>query len=234
MNQAQAGVGYRLQIRPTVGTPASGNDIQNINTGPLTSGECCYVLMTQGLYVLDKESAETPSGLNIVVANGGGRWKLISGPAGILGAMIYTTVATNDFVTDGDWQPVSTSNFALARLSNALFTLTAAGGIVTYDGPRTPVIARLTAAVRVADGTPAQQVYGVISHNDDMTGALAAGGPSGATAFVQDVDAEHSILATQRLINELVAGDTIRMKFGAAAGGVAGTLVAAQLTLQAA
>ena len=237
MTVARAAVGYRLQIRETVGTPASGEDIQNINTLPLPDGAQCFVNLNRGLYQLDKGSTLAASGWEVVVPIAGpGRWILQSGPGLQLFAALNSSQGLNNsFTVDGDWSALSTSNFVVSQFGS-YWALTAAGGILTYSGPPAPAKLQLMASVAVNGGTPPYSNYAGIRVNGQLTGSLAGaqGGVLGANFVQADTDDIAQAIMSQRFLSELLPGDTVQPVFGSTATGEpTGVLYSMQLLITA-
>lgn len=242
-NEAQAAVGYRVQIRATVGTPSSGGDIANVNTAVLPNGALCFVLSNRGLYEFDRFSSAAASGFEIVVPTaGGGRWLLRgAGASSVIQAALYSTQALNNaFVVDGNWQPSTGANFFAPNIGS-YWTLTAAGGILTYSGPRSPVRLQLMASIGVDGGTPPYTVYAGISvkapaaPNPNLNGALAGtnGGIRGVNIYTPSADGLIVNVSSQRVLGEIFPGDVIQPRFGSTAvGEVAGTIYSLQLVVE--
>jgi len=230
--EAQSASALRFLLRSSVGTPGNGDDIANINTANLPDGSHCYVTENRSLYVFAKRSTLLASDTVIVPIAGGGRWLLVSTTAGAFGAFVYSTVGSvNNFDATGNWAPANTANFAAAI--TGLWNFSAAGALLTYNGPTTPAIVRLTATI---GGTPAPaSMYAGVSYNGDISGALAGshGGATGATFVEQDVGGSSLSIASQRVIPVLSAGDSLLPVYGGPADEADGTIFVMQLTIQA-
>ena len=235
--EAQSPPEYRYMIRAfaDILDPGNAEDIQNINTAPLPNGAHCYVISRRAVFVLNKFSTTSANGVEVLAPiAGGGRWLLESvAIAGAPTAEIYTTTDGNTFVADGTMNQPDTANFALQEGQNTnIWALTALGGILTYNGPDTPAIATLTAAVSV-DNTDAQRVImGFASHNDDDPGFAAGTTIAGVQEVVQGTVGLIQMLVAQRYIPALQAGNTIRPKFAAQAAAGGGNISSLQLIVR--
>lgn len=236
--EAQAPPDYRYMIRAfaDVLDPGNADDLQNINTSPLPNGALCYVISKRAAYVLDKFSDASADGAMVYAPSAGpGRWTLFSAAAGAAPpAMAYSTAGQNNtFVLDDAYNQPNTANFLLNEGNElARWDFTASGCILTWQGPTLPMLITLTAAVSVADGTPAQTVRGFVSLNNESPGA-GQGGPEGIQLVVIQGDGTNwSILASQRFITAVSNGSTLRPKFSGSAGGTTGNIASLQLIAQ--
>lgn len=236
MGTAQSAVDYRNMIRDVadVLVPGNPNDIQNIITDPLPNGAKCYVVSRRATYVLNKFSTLAANGIEILAPIAGpGRWFLegvVTGEVPV--AELYST-NPNTFVTDGVLNQPATALFSVEKGANlAAWTLTASGGILTYNGPDTPAWAIMTASVNVANADALRAILGFISHNNDNPGFAVGTTIAGVVEVVQTVADEIVMLVAQRRIPALQTGNTIRPKFGSSAPAVSGSILSLQLTVR--
>lgn len=235
---AQSAVAYRPLIRATVGDPGSGDDIANMNTAPLTNGAECYVTQNRSVYRLAKFSTIAANGTTVILPiAGGGRWLLVGSAGAALAASVYSTLGLNNsFNLTAAWSAPTTANFE-AALTAGLWTLSPSTCLLTYLGPTTPALVRLTAAMSAPGGEGAVSVYAGVAYEDDLTGTLAGsnGGARGGTFYTQRASSEDVVVvATQRRIAALAAGEIIQPKFGSVADEASGTVYDLQLTIEAA
>jgi len=231
--EAQSPPDYRYMIRAfaDVLDPGNAEDIQNINTAPLPNGAHCYVISRRAVFVLNKFATTSPNGTEVLQPNaGGGRWFLEGVALGLAPiAEMYATNA-NTFTADAALAVVTTNFFTLQEGQNLnLWALTAAGGILTYQGPAAPAVVTLTAAVQVANTDAARMIRGVISHNNDTPAFAFGTGIEGVQSVTQSVANAVLPMITERYIPTLGTGDTIRPKFGTDAAAVSGTVLSLAL-----
>ncbi len=216
MNEDKAAVGLRLSIRATIGSTGDGQSLENVITNIFPDGALCFVVENRSLYQLDKESTATADGVTIVQPIGGpGRWiRLADAPGaasmveivgtdenavGTQGAATFTVVGGSDF----DWQPAGTP---------AGWTLTAAGGVMTYNGAiATRALVTFTGSVYVVDVEGAGTVWGAIAQNGDLVGVdpTASFTPGTQTTETGGTNFPQAI-GSQRLI-DLSPGDTLQI-----------------------
>jgi hypothetical protein len=155
MTVAQSSPDLRFLIRDFADVSDPGNplDIQNVNTAPLPNGSACYVNSKRALYVLDKYSdADADGSVIYAPIAGGGRWVLFgAGVGGAPAVMAYNTEGnTNTFVPDGTWVQPNSAAFAATELNElARWSFTAAGCILTWNGPTLPALAVLTVSLSI-------------------------------------------------------------------------------------
>lgn len=230
--EAQSPPDYRYMIRAVADVLAPGNpdDIQNINTAPLPNGAHCYVISRRACFVLNKFSTVAANGTEVLAPiAGGGRWFLEGVATGLVPPAEAFSTNPNTFVADGNLNAPNSALFSLQEGQNpALWTLTAAGCIMTYNGPPTPAIAWLLACVQVDNADAVRQVAGFISVDNDSGGVIGTG-VDGVQAVTLAATTEQKILSAQRHILTLQEGSTVRPKFSAAAGAVEGNLESLQL-----
>ena len=153
----KAAVALRLSIRAVIGaTPGDGQSLRNIITNIYPDGALCFVLENRALYELNKESTATPDNLTVVLPIAGpGRWLLFANGAAASSLMEIVGTGENNVPTS------ATPNFA--AVDSALFdfeptgipagfTLTALGGVLTYSGGVTRVVARLDSSLFLGGG----------------------------------------------------------------------------------
>lgn len=231
-NEAQSSPDYRYMIRATAGTPGSGEDIRNINTDPLPNGAHCYVIARRACFVLNKNSSVSADNVGVLLPIAGpGRWFVESVASALApSAQAYST-NPNTFVTDGVLNRPNSALFAIQEGSDAaLWDFTAAGCIMTYQGPPTPAIATLTAAVHVTNTAALRAVLGFISVDNDNPG-FAAGTTAAGVQEVIFTDQTIQLNA-QRRIPALAAGVTIGPKFGSLASAGSGGIDSLQLIVR--
>jgi len=138
MNEDKASYPLRLSIRATIGTGADGSSIRNIITDEFPDGALCFVTENRALYQLDKGSTETADNVNVLIPNGGpGRWILLDQGAGAESLVEVVGTDTNNVPssTDTNFLAFDSAEFGFQPAGTpAGYTLTALGGILTYNG----------------------------------------------------------------------------------------------------
>ena len=216
MNEDKAAVALRLIIRAVIGaTSADPQSLRNVNTTIFPDGAECFVTATRALYQLDKGSSAAADNVSIIAPGSGpGRWFILAQAPGAtsLVEIVGTAVNTADTTgASGNFFGIATSAFAFQPASPvpAGWALTAAGGILTYNGAA-PVRARatFTGSVSVV-GESGGIVWAAIDLNSDTFGL------SGATSFLpgtQTTDAGGdgfpAAIGSQRTLL-LAPGDTL-------------------------
>jgi hypothetical protein len=237
MMGAQSAVSYRFMIRESVGSPGQSNDLANIVTNPLPDGAHCFVTENRSLYVFAKFSDVAPFANVVVAPNaGGGRWFLVNTTSAGVAAFAFSTQGvSNSFPASGLMAQSTTADFAASI--TGLWTFTASGCVLTYQGPTVRATARLVAGF-TPNADPVSAYLG-ISHNDDLTGDAVAGvqgGAQGVNFFTQSTGeaGDFQIGSSQRLIDTLAAGDTVKPVFGQASGEATGAIASLQLIVESA
>lgn len=234
--EAQSPADFRNLIRQKADflAPGDPDDLQNIITSQLPNGAKCYVVERRSTFVYNRYSSLSPNGIEVFAPiAGGGRWLLSS--VDIAGSPIIEAYSTNPntFVVDGNLNAPNTAQFTTeAGPHLTMWTLTALGCVLQYNGPDTPAWAILTASVSVANADALRSITGFISHNDDDPGAVVGTTIGGPVQVVQTVANQVLMLVAQRRIPSLQSLNTIRPKFSGIAGGVTGVLASLQLTVR--
>jgi hypothetical protein len=235
MSTAQAAVEYRFMIRDfaDILDPGNPNDLQNINTTPLPNGAICYVNAQRAAYVLDKFSDASANGASIFAPIAGpGRWVLLTASSGgAPAAMAYSTAGQNNtFTLDDAYHAPATAEFSLNEDQELeRWSFTASGCVLTWNGPALPMLVLLSASVSLADGTPARDIHGFVSVNNE-DGAAGQGGSQGiAIVNISTDGTQWSSLVSQRFVAAVSNGSTLRPKFAAPAGGTTGNIAALTL-----
>jgi hypothetical protein len=223
MNEDKAAVGLRFSIRATVGANAGDpQSLRNINTTIYPNGAHCFVTDTRTLYELDKSSTATPDNVTIVAAQpaGQGNWLIAGSSPGVASLVEVVGTAANSVTTGGsNFVPITGSAFAFQPAGTpAGWTLTAAGGVLTYHGTETvKVIARATVSVEVTAESGGLVWAAVTQDGNEI-------GDNPATSFLfgaqeSDVGGTGSpgiLTAEQTLL--LAPGDTLQIILGTTAG----------------
>jgi hypothetical protein len=143
MTERNGAIGLRhLGARATILETGDGDSLENINTTILNDGCLCYVTEIAGYYMFDRNSVADAVGDVVIAPSAGpGRWLfLFSGSDAAYWAQV-TLILTPGSVTIGtqsQWenQPApGGSAYSLASAGPGFFTLTAASGLLTYNGP---------------------------------------------------------------------------------------------------
>lgn len=210
MNENTAPPALRYIIREVSAGTGLMESLANVNTTSYPNGAACYVIEDGAWWVLDKtSSAAAVAGLVLVPGSGPGRWFFQSGGVARSPA-VQVLGAQNTWGEDNNWA-ISTSNFfSLATPAPPFWALTALGSILTYTGAPRQFLAQLSLSFESphAAADAIKQAYGVVSLNDDMTGAAAVGLGQVTELSVANVASQ---LTANRLVS-LVTGDTIRPK----------------------
>jgi len=209
---AQSSIYYRPLLCATVGSPGSGEDLSNINTAPLPDGCECFVTQNRRAYRLRKFSVAEENGVTIIEPNaGGGRWIAEGVPVGALGAWVVATAANStDSSASTNWLQPQTNNFSLERGGPA-WTFTESGCILTYHGPPSLYLLRLTATL---NWSASASIFMAVSHNNDLT-ATEAGFIDGAEFFeFNDGESDDRAFSCER-VQPASEGVTFRPKFRA-------------------
>ncbi len=228
MNEDKASPDLRYLIRAVRAGFGLSNSLANVNTSELPNGATCYVIEDAALWVLDKDSTQAGiTGYVVTPINGVGRWfrqqtsETKAPPAQMVGA------GSNSFAVDGNWGISSSSNFSLLSLNEpALWSITALGGILTYNGEPKTMLAQAVVVAQVGNAGSPREVFLVISHNNDFTGAASLSSVS--TSNVLSTASQNTQISASRVV-QLNTGDTLRLKMAAAAG--ASSLTATQVSL---
>lgn len=235
MSTAQAAVEFRFMIRDVANLSAPGNpeDIQNINTAPLPNGAICYVNSQRSAYVLDKFSDAVADGASVWAPSAGpGRWLLlVTSSAGAPAVMAYSNGGQNNtFALDDAYHQPATNEFSANEgQESSRWGFTASGCILTWNGPALPMLVMLTASVSLSDGTPARNIHGFVSLNDEDS-AVGQGGVQGVSIVAITADgSQWQTLESQRFITAVASGATLRPKFAAPAAGGGGNIAALTL-----
>ena len=237
MMGAQSASDYRFMIRESVGSPGQGDDLANIVTDPIPNGAYCSITENRSLYLFAKFSTIAPFANVVIAPNaGGGRWFLVTTIAAGVAAYAFSTQGmANTFPASGLMAESTTAEFAASV--TGLWTFAASGCVLTYQGPTVRAIARLVAGF-TPNADPVSAYLG-IAHNNDLTGDAVAGvqgGSQGANFFTQSTGeaGDFQIGTSQRLIDTLAAGDTVRPVFGQASGEATGSIASLGLIIEAA
>lgn len=224
MNEDKAAVGLRFSIRSVIGADAGDpQSLRNINTTIFPDGAHCFVNETRSLYQLDKSSTATPDNVTIVAAQptgrGQGNWLLASGSPGVASLAAIVGTAPNAVPTSsGNFFPVTGSAFAFQPAGvPAGWSLTAAGGILTYHGTKTVrAIARFTGSVEVTAESGSRIWAAVTSNGDEIaTNPATSFLPGTQITDVGGTGDPGVITAEQTLI--LAPGDTLQIVLATAA-----------------
>lgn len=223
MNEDKASVALRFSIRSVIGANAGDpQSLRNMNVTIYPDGALCFVNENRTLYELNKESTATPDNVTVVAAQpaGQGNWLILNGSPGVASLAEIVGTAANSVTTGGTtFVPITGSAFAFQPAgAPAGWTLTAAGGILTYHGTQPArVLARFIGSIEVtAESTG--QVWAAITQNGADIGAAPATSfligtqesGAGGTGFPD-------VIATERTL-VLAPGDTLQAVLGTTAG----------------
>lgn len=216
MNEDKASVALRFIIRSVIGANAGDpQSLRNVNTTIYPDGSVCFVNETRTLYALDKESTETPDNVTVIAAQpaGQGNWLILSSSPGVASLVEVVGTAANAVTTGGNnFVAVTGSSFAFEPTGvPAGWTLSAAGGILTYHGTQPArAIARFTGSVEVT-GESGGQIWAAVTQNgDDIAGNPTTLFTNGTqTADVGGTSSPGIITAERVLV--LAPGDTLQI-----------------------
>jgi hypothetical protein len=138
--------------------------LQNIITTELPNGSLCYVIENQSLYVLHKDSTDTPSGTKVVQPLAGpGRWVLLVSPVDPNLAWQSEVVTggppTVSFVDGSTFWAAQPGQFVFWNPFNPTspFLIEFKTGVMTYVGAEpTNIVVRAQASIRPPESDPVQ------------------------------------------------------------------------------
>lgn len=223
MNEDKAAVGLRFSIRSVIGANAGDpQSLRNINTTIFPDGAHCFVNETRALYLLDKSSTATPDNVAVVAAEpaGQGNWLLASSSPGVasLAQIVATAPAAVATASTANFVAVGGSAFAFHPAgAPAGWTLTAAGGILTYHGTATVrALARFVGSVQVT-GESGGLIWAVATQNGDELGddPTVSFLPGTQSTDVGGTGSPSVIVAEQEIL--LAPGDTIQIALATSA-----------------
>jgi len=213
-------------LGPFPATTGADDSLQAQNTFEVPDGAIAYVVSSGAVFQFQRASTATAvTNAILVPAAGPGRWVLLSStfssanPAWSAAIQLTPPGVADLAVTTNTWSAITGGTFAAGSVIANMFTLTAAAGILTYNGPglRTFEIA-VDASIGNGQSGTASQIAVAPAVNGDLIGATTnapyqqecmTNATQDAPCMIRSV--RHAVLANgvtiQPAVKNITAGD---------------------------
>lgn len=176
MTDQLAATQYRV-IGPLAAQLGPSDSLASLNTTPLPDGALALIQQPSlgDVWMLNKDTTAAASIADVsqVSPVGGGTWQRLFGFQGNRESAAAFANSRPDLVVAADtWAPVAGGDFVFSISTSGLFVLTAASGLLTFQGPtersfRVELLASLANTAAAA----AIRLAAAISFNGDVAGA---------------------------------------------------------------